>query len=90
MVNKESEITFLLKDRNLHIYIRHAKFIKVYAVVEKLTLVKPFVMLKNVGQSIILLIISQNQPNILLITKNTPFCGAFYSLLQKMVEHVKT
>ena len=72
------------------IYIRHAKFIKIYAVVEKLTLVKPFVMLKNVGQNIIRLIINRNQPNILLITKNTPFCGVFYLLLQNMVEHVKT
>ena len=57
---------------------------------EKHTLVKPFVMSKNVGQNIILLIINQNQLNILLITKNTPFCGVFYLLLQKMVEHVKT
>ena len=64
--------------------------IKVPAVVEKLTLVKPFAMSKNVGQNIILLIINQNQLNILLITKNTPFCGVFYLLLQKMVEHVKT
>ena len=70
--------------------MRHAKLIKVYAVVEKLTLVKPFLMLKNVGQNIIMLIINQNQPNILLIKKNTPFCGVFYFLLQKMVEQVET
>ena len=68
----------------------YATFIKVYAIVEKLTLVKPFVMLKNVGQNIILLIINQNQLNILLITKNTLFSGVFYLLLQKMVEHIKT
>ena len=72
------------------IYIRYAKFIKVYAAVEKLTLVKPLVMLKNGGQIIILLIINQNQLNILPITKNTPFCGVFYLLLQKIAEHVKT
>ena len=63
---------------------------KVYAVVEKLIQVKPFVMLKNVVQNIILLIINQNQPNILLITKNTPFFGVFCLLLQNMVEHVET
>ena len=61
----------------------------VYAVVEKLTLVKPFVMLKNVGQNIILLTTHLNQPNFLLITKNTPFCGVFYLMHQKMVEHIK-
>ena len=63
---------------------------KVYAVVKKPMLVIPFVMLKNVGQNIILLIIYQNQLNILLITKNFPFCGVFYLLLQKMIEHVQT
>ena len=62
----------------------------VYAVVKKLALIKPFVMLKNVGQNIILLAINQNQPNILLTTKSTLFCRVFYSLLQKVVEHVKT
>ena len=70
--------------------MRHAKIINVYAVVEKHALMKPFVMLKNVGQNIILLAINQNQPNILLITKNTLFCRVFYSLLQKVVEYVKT
>ena len=63
---------------------------KVYAVVETLTLVKPFAMLKNVGQNIILLITNQSQLNILLMMKNTPLCKVFYLLLQKMVEHVKT
>ena len=33
------------------LYIRHAKFIKVYAIVKKLTLVKPFVMLKNLVET---------------------------------------
>ena len=37
-----------------------------------------------------LLIINQNQLNILLIMMKTPFCGVFYLLLQKMVEHIKT
>ena len=60
----------------------------IYVVVEKLKLVKPFIMLKNVGQNIILLTINQSQPNILLITKNTPFCGVFYLMLRKIVEHV--
>ena len=36
---------------------------------------KPFVMLKNVGQNVILLTINHNRPNISLITKNTPFWG---------------
>ena len=34
-----------------------------------------FVMLKNVGQNIILLILNQNQLNILLITKHTFLCS---------------
>ena len=80
-LTKKVESLFPLKDCNS---------IKVYAVVEKLTLVKPFAMSKNVCQNIILLTINQNQSNILLITKNTPFCGVFYLLLQKTVEHVKT
>ena len=58
--------------------------------VEKLALMKPFVMLKNVGQNTILKAINQNQSNILLIMKSTPYCGVFYFLIQKMVEHVKT
>ena len=57
---------------------------------EKFTLVKPLVMLKNVGQNIILLIMNQNQLNILLVIKNTSFSGIFYLMPQKMVEHVKT
>ena len=73
------------KKKKIVIYILYTKFIKVYAVVEKLTLVEPFVMLKNVGQNIILLTINQNQENILLIMKDSPFCGVFYLLLQKMV-----
>ena len=88
MVKEESKTTFFIKRL---IFIRHPKFIKVNVknskyckvnvVEEKLTLVKPFVMLKNVGQNIILLAINPNQPNILLITKNTPSCGVFYLLL---------
>ena len=82
---------------NIVIYICHAKFMNVNAVVEKLTLVKPFAVSRNVGQNIILLRINQNQPNILLITKNillltknTPSSGVFYLLLKKMAEHLKT
>ena len=72
------------------IYIRYAKFIKVHAAVKKPTLVKRFVMSKNVGQIIFLLVIDLNQLSILLITKNTLFCGVFYLLLQKIAEHIKT
>ena len=43
----------------------------------------------NLRVSLILLTKNQNQPNVLLIMKSTPFCGVFYLLLQKMVEHVK-
>ena len=74
---KKVKSLFRLKDRNLH---PPCKLI-VYAVMEKLTLVKPFVILKNVDQNIIRLAINQNQPNILLVMKNTPFCCVFYLLL---------
>ena len=87
-LTKKVKSLFPLKDRNLHPSCKIYKDIN--AVVEKLALVKPFVMLKNVGQNTILLRINQNQPNVLLIRNNTSFCGVFYLLLQKMVEHVKT
>ena len=86
-LKKKVKSLFPFKDRNLH---PSCKTYKVYAVVEKRALVKPLVMLKNVGQNINLLVINQNQQNILLITNSTLFCGVFYLLLQKMVEHVKT
>ena len=41
-------------------YDMAVQFIKVYAVMEKLKLVKPFVMMTNVGQNEILLTINQN------------------------------
>ena len=53
---------------------------------EKPTSVKQFVVLKKHVQNIILLTINQNQPNILLITKDAPSCGVF----QKKAEHAKT
>ena len=51
---------------------------------------KKFVMLKKVSQNIILLIINQNRPNILLITKEFSSYGIFYLILQSIAEHAKT
>ena len=73
-LKKKVKSLYPFKDHNLH---PSCKIYKVYTVVEKLTLVKPFIMLKNVGQNIILLIINQNQLNILLIMNSTLFCGVF-------------
>ena len=46
MVNKDSGITYFIT----LIYICLAKFIKVYVLLDTLTLVKLFIMLKSVGQ----------------------------------------
>ena len=80
MVNEESKITFYIKrDRNSHpsckIYKGVCSCGETY-IGKTIRNVEERCSEHNSSD-----IINQNQLNILLITKNTPFCGVFYLLL---------
>ena len=66
MINKEGQTIFSIKySKFISVTQNLSRYMQLWRNLHRF---KPFVMLENVGQNIILLIINQNQQNILLIT----------------------